>query len=85
MQGGEISDYARITRLLPTINYLREHKARVVLISHFGRPRENMTQSMSLAPVADALARELGHEVKFGVDCVGTARKMRLQRLKQAK
>ncbi len=75
MQGGEISDLARITRLLPTINYLTEYNAKVVLISHFGRPAGKYDPSMSLAPVADALARELGREVKFGVDCVGNAAK----------
>lgn len=81
MQGGEISDVARITRLLPTINYLKEHKAKVVLISHFGRPK-GYDPSMTLAPVADALARELGHEVKFGVDTVGTAAKEAVSKLK---
>lgn len=73
MQGGEISDHARITRLLPTINYLTEQKAKVVLISHFGRPEGKFVPSMSLAPVVDALAKELGHEVLFGVDTVGSA------------
>ncbi|MDX2072788.1 MAG: phosphoglycerate kinase [Alphaproteobacteria bacterium] len=71
MQGGEISDYARITRLLPTIQYLTEKKAKVLLISHFGRPDGKYDPSLSLAPVADALARKLGHEVKFSVDSVG--------------
>lgn len=71
MQGGEISDHARIVRLLPTINYLTERKAKVVLISHFGRPEGKYVPSMTLAPVVDALARELGHEVFFGVDTVG--------------
>ena len=71
MQGSEITDHARITRLLPTINYLTQQNARVVLISHFGRPNGKYDPSMTLAPVADALARELGHEVKFGVDTIG--------------
>lgn len=73
MQGSVISDYARITRLLPTIHYLTEKKAKVVLLSHFGRPNGKYDPSLSLAPVADALAKELGHEVKFGVDTVGPA------------
>lgn len=82
MQGGEISDFARITRLLPTINYLRDHKAKVLLISHFGRPKGKYDPSMSLAPVADALARELGYEVKFGVDTVGAAAREAVSQLK---
>jgi len=82
MHGGEISDHARITRLLPTINYLTGQKAKVVLISHFGRPEGKFVPSMSLAPVVDALARELGHEVLFGVDTVGTAAKEAVAKLK---
>jgi phosphoglycerate kinase len=82
MQGSVISDYARITRLLPTINYLKEHKAKVVLISHFGRPNGKYDPSLSLAPVADALARELGHDVKFSVDCIGSVAKEAVAALK---
>jgi len=82
MQGGEISDHARIVRLLPTINYLTEHKARVVLISHFGRPNGKYDSSLTLAPVADALARELGHDVLFGVDTIGSAAKEAVAKLK---
>ncbi len=82
MQGGEITDHARILRLLPTINYLTEHKAKVVLISHFGRPAGKYNPSMSLAPVADALARELKREVQFGVDCVGAEAKEAIANLK---
>jgi len=82
MQGGEISDHARIVRLLPTINYLTQKKAKVVLISHFGRPGGKFEPSLTLAPVVDALARELGHEVKFGVDTVGTAAKEAVGNLK---
>ena len=82
MQGGEITDHARIRRMLPTINYLTEHKAKVVLISHFGRPKGKYDPSLTLAPVADALARELNHEVKFGVDCVGSEAKAAIANVK---
>lgn len=82
MQGGEITDHARIVRLLPTIKYLTEHNAKVVLISHFGRPKGKYDPSMTLAPVADALARELGHEVKFGVDCIGAEAKEAIANVK---
>lgn len=82
MQGSTISDTARITRLLPTINYLTERKAKVVLISHFGRPKGKYDPSLTLAPVADALAKELGQEVLFGVDTVGSAAKDAVAKLK---
>ncbi len=82
MQGSKISDYARITRLLPTINYLKEQSAKVVLISHFGRPNGKYNPSMTLAPVADALAQALGHEVKFAVDCIGNTAQEAIKNLK---
>ena len=82
MQGGEIPGHVRITRLLPTINYLVQHKAKVVLISHFGRPEGKFVPSLSLAPLVDALARALGHEVKFGVDTVGAAAKEAVAKLR---
>lgn len=81
MQGGEITDHARIVRLLPTINLLTEQQAKVVLISHFGRPNGKYDPSMSLAPVADALARELGRDVGFGVNCIGTEAKTAIANL----
>jgi phosphoglycerate kinase len=74
MQGGKVTDSTRIIRLLPTLHYLLEHGARVVLLSHFDRPKGKFVPSMSLAPLVDAVSEALGgREVKFGVDCVGKA------------
>ena len=74
MQGGRVTDNMRIMRLLPTLNYLLEKKCRVVLLSHFDRPKGKFVPSMSLAPLVDAVSEALGgKEVKFGVDCVGSA------------
>lgn len=71
MQRGKISDDTRISRLLPTLRDLLEKKARVILMSHFDRPEGKYVPSMSLAPIADALAGLLGRNVQFAVDCVG--------------
>ncbi len=74
MQGGKITDNTRIVRLLPTLNYLLERNCRIVLLSHFDRPKGKFVPSMSLAPLVDGLSEVLGgKEVKFGVDCVGVA------------
>lgn len=71
VEGGRIADMTRVVRLLPTLRELMQKDARVAVLSHFDRPNGKFVPSMSLAPVVDALAAELGTEVRFGVDCVG--------------
>ena len=62
---GKISDDTRIVAAIPTISYLREHGARVVLLSHLGRPKGEPNPEFSLAPVALKLGEKLGVDVKF--------------------
>ncbi len=72
MQVGKITDTTRIERILPTIRLLAGKEARVVLLSHLGRPEGKFTPSLSLAPLVDELQRLLGDiPVRFGVDCLG--------------
>jgi phosphoglycerate kinase len=68
---GKIGDQTRIERLCPTIRELSKGGARVIVISHFDRPKGKRVPSMSLAPVALALGRALGRHVRFADDCVG--------------
>jgi phosphoglycerate kinase len=68
---GEITDDSRIRASLPTIKYLLEHKASVILMSHFGRPKGKVVNDMRLAPVAKRLSRLLGQPVSTTVDCIG--------------
>ncbi len=68
---GKISDLTRLERLCPTIRELSVKGARVVVLSHFDRPRGKRVPSMSLAPVAAALGEVLGRKVRFAEDCVG--------------
>ena len=68
---GTISDDTRINAALPTIRKLSEAGAKVVLASHLGRPKGERVPSMSLAPVAPALAELIGLPVVFLDDCVG--------------
>ena len=68
---GNILDDRRIRSTLPTINYLLEHGAAVILASHMGRPKGQVKPDISLKPVAARLSELLGREVKFAPSCVG--------------
>ena len=68
---GAITDDRRIRAALPTIEYLVNHKARVILASHLGRPKGGPTPKYSLAPVAERLSQLLGQPVPLAPDSVG--------------
>ena len=71
LEGDAITDNKRIVEALPTIRYLMEHSARVILCSHLGRPKGQVNPKYSLAPVARELERLLGCPVQFAADIVG--------------
>jgi phosphoglycerate kinase len=66
LDGVRITDDTRIRASLPTIRYLREHGAQVIVCSHLGRPKGEVRPELSLRPVADRLAELLGEPVAFG-------------------
>jgi phosphoglycerate kinase len=68
---GAITDDSRIRAVLPTIKYLIEHKAKIILLSHFGRPRGKVVDEMRLAPAAKRLAEILKKPVAIANDCIG--------------
>ncbi len=68
---GAITDLTRIERLCPTIRELADGGARVIVCSHFDRPRGKPVPSMSLRPMASALGEALGRPVAFAEDCIG--------------
>ncbi|MDP4128229.1 MAG: phosphoglycerate kinase, partial [Bacillota bacterium] len=70
---GKITDDTRIKAALPTIKYLIQEGARVILASHLGRPKGQVNPSYSLAPVAKHLGELLGQSVPLAKDCVGDA------------
>ena len=71
MANGQVTDTSRLDRLAPTLLELTGRGARVVVISHFGRPKGKVVPEMSLQPVAAALGERLGRPVAFAKDCVG--------------
>lgn len=68
---GAIVDDSRIRATLPTIEYLIERNARVILISHLGRPRGKVVDELRLTPVAQRLSQILGQQVGVAVNCIG--------------
>lgn len=67
---GKIVDAYRLEEVIPTIKYLVEHKAKVVLISHYGRPKNGFEADMSLSPLVNEIAKYLNQDVKFAVDAL---------------
>jgi phosphoglycerate kinase len=68
---GAVTDATRVTRLAKTVRELVEKKAKVIVLSHFSRPKNGPDPSMSLKPVADKLSSILSMKVAFAEDCVG--------------
>ncbi|MCC3305416.1 phosphoglycerate kinase [Sneathiella sp. HT1-7] len=72
VEEGKIADFTRIDRILPTLTELADKGAKVLLLSHFGRPKGKVVPEMSLRPIADGLAAHIKRPVTFIDDCIGT-------------
>ncbi|MDB5593371.1 MAG: phosphoglycerate kinase [Hyphomicrobiales bacterium] len=71
VENGRISDATRIERIVPTIKELVSKGARIVLLAHFGRPKNGPDEANSLKPIAAALGEHVGAPVAFAADCIG--------------
>ncbi|MFB5677345.1 phosphoglycerate kinase [Paenibacillus terreus] len=81
VEDGKITDDKRIRETLPTINYLIEKGAKIILASHFGRPKGEVVESMRLTPVAARLSELLGKPVAKADEAVGEAVKAKVAEL----
>jgi phosphoglycerate kinase len=79
---GKVADDTRIRAALPTIQYLMEHGARVILMSHLGRPKGKVKEELRLTPVAERLSELLDKPVAMAVDCVGEEVETAVDRLR---
>ncbi|HLY89927.1 MAG TPA: phosphoglycerate kinase [Acetobacteraceae bacterium] len=83
VRDGKITDLTRIERLTPTIRELVGKGAKVIVCSHFDRPKGRRVPEMSLGPVAAALGEVLGQRVRFAEDCVGLPAEQAVDRMQQ--
>ena len=70
-EDGQITDDTRIRAAIPTIEYLINHSAKVILAAHFGRPKGQVNEKMRLNPVAARLTELLGKNVSLTKSCIG--------------
>ena len=71
VKDGKVTDATRIERVLPGLKALADRGAKVIVVSHFGRPKGGPQPDLSLKPVAEALQGLLGRPIAFGADCIG--------------
>ncbi|MEQ8396213.1 phosphoglycerate kinase [Thalassobaculum sp.] len=73
MKDGRVTDATRIERAAPTVKELADKGAKVVVVSHYGRPKGKPDPTMSLKPLVDPLSAAVGRPVAFAEDCIGPA------------
>jgi len=73
MKDGMVTDYTRIERTLPTLTELMDKGAKVIVLTHWGRPKGERNPDMTVRPIANALAQKLDKPVAFADDCIGSA------------
>lgn len=79
---GEITDDKRIRAALPTIRYLMDNNARLILVSHLGRPKKGFEEKFSMKPASNRLSELIGKEVKLAKDVIGEDAKSKAASLK---
>jgi len=80
---GKVTDTTRITRQAPTIRELAEKGAKVIVLSHFDRPKGAVVPSMSLRPLVQPLSDAVGRKVAFAEDCIGPVAEAAVAALKE--
>jgi len=82
VRDGQVTDTTRIDRLLPTIDELARKGARVIVLSHFDRPKGKVVPHMSLGPIAEIISARLKRDVHFVPNCIGPEVEQAVARLK---
>ena len=85
MRGGKVTDKTRLLESLSTIRELQKAKAKIVIISHFGRPEGKITPELTLKPIAKALGSLLFQKINFCPETIGEKVENEIARLKPGK
>jgi phosphoglycerate kinase len=80
---GAISDDSRIRASLPTIKYLVDHKAKIIICSHLGRPEGKIVENLRMAPIAQRLSQLMGLPVSTASDCIGPEVESKVKKLQE--
>jgi len=80
---GTISNDSRIRASIPTIKYLFDHKAKIILCSHLGRPKGKVVENLRMAPIAQRLSQLMGLPVNMASDCIGQEVESKVGTLKE--
>lgn len=83
VKDGKVTDATRIKRAMPTVTELCDKGAKVILLSHFGRPKGQPVEEFSLAPIASAVRTVLERPVAFASDCVGEEAEAAIAEMKE--
>jgi phosphoglycerate kinase len=83
VDGKNVTDFTRIDRLKPTIDYLKDQNAKIVILSHFGRPKGARNEDYSLSFLSSILQERWGIDVSFASDCIGDEAKSAIADLSQ--
>ena len=79
---GNVTDATRIVTAVPTVKYLAENGAKVIIITHLGRPKGKVVPSLTIAPIAKEMEKYLGRPIKYVPDIVGEQAKKAVAELK---
>jgi phosphoglycerate kinase len=80
---GAISDDSRIRASLRTVKYLVDHKARIIICSHLGRPKGKVVENLRMAPIAQRLSQLMGLSISMASDCIGPEVESKVRTLKE--
>ncbi|MFN7038538.1 MAG: phosphoglycerate kinase [Alphaproteobacteria bacterium] len=80
---GKIEDSTRIKKIIPTVKYLIQNNCKIILTSHFGRPKGQKIKEMSLRPIAEELSKILDQTIIFSEDCIGDKVQNQISSLKE--